>query len=391
MKKSIVFISILLVITIGILVSYAYFNKDIIISFLKEEGEENETYENVVKEPEKEPTLEEKLNMKAEEYLEQMTLDEKIGQLFLVRFPNSDASKIVTEKYIGGYLFFEKDFKGKTKEQVINMVNEVQNVSKVPLITAVDEEGGSVVRISSNSNLADEKFKSPSVLYNQGGFELIRQDTIKKSGVLKELGINLNLAPVVDVSNPSDYMYGRTLKQGVDLTKEYAKTVIEASKDTGVSYSLKHFPGYGHNSDTHKAGSNDERSYEEIINEAVPPFEEGIKAGAEAVLISHNVIECMDSQNPASISEKVHSLLRDDLNFKGVIITDDLSMNAVSHIENIYIKAVQAGNNLIITSDYEKAISQVKAAVENGELAESVIDDLVEKTIAWKYYKELMV
>ena len=391
MKKSIVFISILLVITIGILVSYAYFNKDIIISFLKEEGEENETYENVVKEPEKEPTLEEKLNMKAEEYLEQMTLDEKIGQLFLVRFPNSDASKIVTEKYIGGYLFFEKDFKGKTKEQVINMVNEVQNVSKVPLITAVDEEGGSVVRISSNSNLADEKFKSPSALYNQGGFDLIRQDTIKKSGVLKELGINLNLAPVVDVSNPSDYMYGRTLKQGVDLTKEYAKTVIEASKDTGVSYSLKHFPGYGHNSDTHKAGSNDERSYEEIINEAVPPFEEGIKAGAEAVLISHNVIECMDSQNPASISEKVHSLLRDDLNFKGVIITDDLSMNAVSHIENIYIKAVQAGNNLIITSDYEKAISQVKAAVENGELAESVIDDLVEKTIAWKYYKELMV
>ena len=109
------------------------------------------------------------------------------------------------------------------------------------------------------------------------------------------------------------------------------------------------------------------------------------------MLISHNVIECMDSQNPASISEKVHSLLRDDLNFKGVIITDDLSMNAVSHIENIYIKAVQAGNNLIITSDYEKAISQVKTAVENGELAESVIDDLVEKTIAWKYYKELMV
>ena len=389
MKKWIVFISILLVIALAVLGGYAYFNKDELLGYLGLEESKGE--QNLVKEEVKEPTLEEKLNAKAEEYIKQMTLDEKIGQLFLVRFPTSNAVNIVSENYLGGYLFFEKDFKGKTKEQVINMVNEVQNVSKVPLITAVDEEGGSVVRISSNPNLADEKFKSPSALYNQGGFDLIRQDTIKKSGVLKELGINLNLAPVVDVSNPSDYMYGRTLKQGVDLTKEYAKIVIEASKDTGVSYSLKHFPGYGHNSDTHKAGSNDERSYEEIINEAVPPFEEGIKAGAEAVLISHNVIECLDSQNPASISEKVHSLLRDDLNFKGVIITDDLSMNAVSHIENIDIKAVQAGNNLIITSDYEKAISQVKAAVENGELAESQIDDLVEKTIAWKYYKELMI
>lgn len=340
---------------------------------------------------EKEPTAEEVAYKKAEAYLNQMTLDEKIGQLFLVRFPTENASKIVSENYFGGYLLFGRDFKDKTKEQVIAMIDEVQKNSKTPLITAVDEEGGTVVRISSNKNLANEKFKSPSQLYNEGGFELIRQDTIDKSNLLKELGINLNLAPVVDISDPSDYMYERTLKQGVDLTKEFAKTVIEASKDTGVSYALKHFPGYGHNDDTHKSESSDTRTYDEIINQAVPPFEEGIKAGTEAILISHNKIECMDGDNPASISKTVHDFLRDTLHYNGIIITDDLSMGAVANVEDVYIKAVNSGNNLIITSDYQTAIKQVKDAIEDGKITEEQLDELVVKTLAWKYYKNLMV
>ena len=200
----------------------------------------------------------------------------------------------------------------------------------------------------------------------------------------------MNLAPVVDVSDSSDYMYERTLKQNVELTEEFAKTVIEASKDSGVSYTLKHFPGYGHNSDTHKNSSNDTRTYDEIINKAVPPFKAGIEAGAEAILISHNIIECMDNENPASISKAVHELLRNDLNFKGIIITDDIAMSAVSNIENVYVKAVSSGNNLIITSDCQTAIKQIKDAIENGALTEEQIDDLVEKTITWKYYKGLI-
>ena len=365
------------------------FNGDTLFKQVEENNElisgENQNIEEI-----KELTLEEKLNKKAEEYLNQMTLDEKIGQLFLVRFPTNGAKTIVSENYIGGYVLFGKDFKEKTKDQVIDMINEVQSVSKIPLLIAVDEEGGSVVRISNNKSLANEKFKSPSVLYNEGGFDLIRKDTINKSALLKELGINLNLAPVVDISDPSDYMYERTLKQNVELTKEFAKTVIEASKDSGVSYTLKHFPGYGHNNDTHKTGSNDTRTYDEIMDEAIPPFRTGIEAGAEAILISHNIIECLDNENPASISKAVHSLLRNDLNFKGIIITDDIAMSAVSNIENVYVKAVNSGNNLIITSDCQTAIKQIKDAIENGILTEEQIDDLVIKTIAWKYYKGLM-
>ena len=379
MKKIFLIIMLLVIAFTGIW-AYSYINKEKLSGNVElEKAEEQNAVE--------EPTLEEKLHAKAEDTLNKMTLDEKIGQLFLVRFPTSNAKALVKQNYFGGYLFFEKDFKGKTKKQVIDMISEVQNASKIPLITAVDEEGGSVVRVSSNKNLAKEKFKSPSELYKKGGFDLIRQDTINKSALLKELGINLNLAPVIDVSNPSDYMYERTLKQGVKLTQEFAKTVIEASKNTGVSYALKHFPGYGHNSDTHKSSSNDTRTYEEIINEAVPPFEEGIKAGAEAILISHNIIECMDKKNPASISKAVHELLRDDLNFKGIIITDDVSMGATSQIKDVYIKAVNSGNNLIITSDYKSAIQQIKNAVSNKVLTEKQIDDLVIKTLEWKYQK----
>ncbi len=179
----------------------------------------------------------------AYEKLRTLTLEEKIGQIFLVRYNEENAIENIHNYNFGGYIFFEKDFKDKTKEQVIAMISNVQNVSKVPLITAVDEEGGSVVRISSNSNLTQSKFKSPQVLYKEGGFDLIKQDTINKSNLLYELGINLNLAPVVDIAtSTNDYMYKRTLGENKELTSNYAKEVISASKETKVSYCLKHFP-----------------------------------------------------------------------------------------------------------------------------------------------------
>lgn len=323
--------------------------------------------------------------------LNEMKLDEKIAQLLLVRYPDSNGEKLLKEYRFGGYVFYEKDFSGKTKEEVINMMNNLQELSKVPIITAVDEEGGEVVRISSNTNLRDSKFLSPSELYALGGFDKISDDTKEKSKLLKKLGINVNLAPVVDVStNNSDYIYDRTLKEDTKLVSEYAKTVIEASKGTGVSYTLKHFPGYSNNSDTHLGTSVDDRSLEDIISYDLPPFEEGIKAGTESVLIGHNIVSSIDVANPASLSPNVHSLLRNDLKFTGVIITDDLEMNAISGIVDRAVFAVKAGNNLIITSDYEQSFNSIKKAVEEGELTEEQIDELVLRVLAWKYNKGLM-
>lgn len=328
---------------------------------------------------------------KANQKLETMNIDEKIGQLFLVQFPNDNAKEILKQYKFGGYIFFAKDFKGKTKQQVIDRMKELQKIADIPILTAVDEEGGIVVRVSSNLNLAKSKFKSPMELYEIGGFKEIRKDTIEKSKLLSELGINLNLAPVVDVStNSNDYMYQRTLGKGTDLTATYAKTVISSSKGYNVSYTLKHFPGYGNNVDTHTETALDKRSYQDIIENDLPPFSAGIDAGAEAVLVSHNIVTSIDKNNPASLSKKVHNILRNDLRFTGIIMTDNLDMGAVSGDSNATVKAIQAGNDLIITTDYKSSISSVKQAIKNGNISEETINQAVSHILAWKYYKGMM-
>lgn len=320
-----------------------------------------------------------------------MSLDEKIGQILLVRYPDSNAVSDLKKYNFGGYVFFEKDFKNKTKDEVIKMMNELQEVSDIPILTAVDEEGGKVVRVSSNPNLADSAFLSPSELYNEGGLSLIKDDTVRKSELLKSLGINLNLAPVVDVStNPDDYMYGRSLGKDTSTTSMYANTVISASKGTGVSYTLKHFPGYGNNSDTHTGSSIDSRTLDDIIQNDLPPFESGISAGAEAILVSHNVVSSIDSNNPASLSSSVHNLLRNRLGFTGIVITDDLAMGAISSVDNAIIRSILAGNDLIITTDYVNDINKIKTAINDGIISEDMIDKLAFRVIAWKYYKELI-
>lgn len=327
----------------------------------------------------------------ASKKLETLSLDAKIGQLLLVRYDETKAQEIISKYKASGFVFYEKDFKDKTAEEVKSMISNLQNNANIPLLTAVDEEGGKIVRISSNSNLVSTPFKSSSDLYSEGGFSLIKQDTITKSAVLKNLGLNLNLAPVVDVSTDATaYMYERTLKLGTELTAEYAKTVIEASKGTGVSYTLKHFPGYGNNTDTHIAQAIDTRSYDDIFANDLPPFQAGIEAGAEAVLVSHNIVSNIDANNPASLSTSVHNLLRNQLKFTGVIITDDLDMGATSTLTNKTINALLAGNDLIITTDYEESFNELKNAVNTGTVSEASIDNAALHVLAWKYYKGLM-
>lgn len=325
--------------------------------------------------------------------LENMSLDEKIGQLFLVQIPAKDQLAVIKNYHIGGYILSKDSFDNKSKSQVIHMIREFQNASNIPLLMAVDEEGGSVIRVSDNPNLVAHPFKSSQDLYTSGGLDAIKEDTINKSKILSELGINLNLAPVVDVStNSSDYMYKRTIGENTDITSKYAKTVIESSKLGSVSYTLKHFPGYGNNADTHAGPATDNRSYDDILKNDIPPFTSGIDAGAEAVLISHNIVTNIDSQDPASLSASVHNLLRNKLNFTGVVVTDDLAMKALSSIglDNAVIKAIQSGNDLIIVSDYKTAIQSVKDALNNSTLSENTIDKLAARILAWKYYKGML-
>lgn len=327
----------------------------------------------------------------ASDKLKTMTLDEKIGQILLVKYPENNVEEAINTYKVGGFVFFEKDFQDKTTNEVQKMIDNIQEKTKIPLLTAVDEEGGSVVRVSNNPKLRVEKFHSPRQLYLEGGFELIKEDVKEKTSLLEELGLNVNLAPVVDVStNSSDYIYDRTLGENTELTSTYAKTVIAANKGSAVSYVLKHFPGYGNNEDTHEGKVIDTRSFEDIEKNHLPPFETGIKSNAEAILVSHNTVQSIDENNPASLSASVHNLLRSNLGFTGIIITDDLSMKATSSIKNATIKALLAGNDIVMTADYKQGFNDIKDAVEDGTISENLIDNIVHRILSWKYYKGLM-
>ena len=151
---------------------------------------------------------------------------------------------------------------------------------------------------------------------------------------------------------------------------------------------LKHFPGYGNNVDTHTGIALDERPYETFQTSDFLPFTAGIQAGADAVLVSHNIAAAMDETLPASLSPAVHQVLREELGFDGVILTDDLAMDAVAQYAqdgSVAVLAVQAGNDMIVTTDFETQIPQVVAAVEDGVISEERIDQSVARVLAWKY------
>lgn len=327
----------------------------------------------------------------AEQILATMTLDEKIGQVLLAEYRDTGSLAELQQYQFGGYIFFARNFNGKNRPAVQTMIAALQSAAKIPLLLAVDEEGGIVTRVSQNPLLRAQAFASPQAVYRAGGLDLVYADTLQKHEFLASFGLNLNLAPVVDVStNPRDFMFNRTLGLDAQATADYARTVIEASHKSTVSATLKHFPGYGNNADTHLGAATDSRSYEEIMQNDILPFRAGIAAGAEAVLISHNIVSSIDAAAPASLSAPVHRLLREELNFSGVILTDEITMGALSEYEQVAVRALEAGNDLIITRDAIRNFQEIKAAVTSGALDKAVLDRAALKVIAWKCYKGLI-
>lgn len=315
--------------------------------------------------------------------LDSMTLEEKVGQLFFVRCPTENTVEDISTYHLGGYLLFGRDYKDGdswlTWDQFIQKIESYQDAAAIPLFIGSDEEGGTVTRASRNPNLFSETFKSPQKLNYIGGIEEILRDTDTRSRELRALGINVNFAPVCDVStDPKDFIYDRTLGQDANMTADYVRLVVPAMTEGGTLPVLKHFPGYGSNADTHTGIAVDLRPMETFENSDLLPFQAGIDAGAPFVLVSHNIVTCMDADLPASLSPAVHRVLREACGFEGIAITDDLAMDAVqAYAKNgaVAVMALQAGNDMIITTDYRTQIPAVIAAVQDGTLDESVIDD----------------
>ena len=324
----------------------------------------------------------------ASKIMKDMTLEEKIGQLFLVRYDKNLASSWVSDYYPGGFVMFAKDFANQTKDSIKEEIDNLQSISKIPLVIAVDEEGGYVTRVSRYSNFRDSKFLSPREYYDTGGEELLEKTEKEKATLLLSTGINLNLAPVADVSvNSNDFINNRTFNRDARDTAVLIGKMVNYANEVGISSSLKHFPGYGNNVDTHTGVAIDERSYENFLENDYLPFKEGIKNRVPTVLVSHNIINCIDSRYPATLSKKVIAELREKLNFSGVVITDDLSMDAVNgYVEDgsAAVLAVNSGDDLIITSDFVKMYREVYQAVTDKKIDIKTIDQAVKRNIAWK-------
>lgn len=324
----------------------------------------------------------------AQELLENMTLEEKVAQVFLFRCPSENALAAVQTYQPGGFMLFAKDFDGKTAEQIRTELESYQQASKIPMFLAVDEEGGTVVRVSRNANLAPKPFQSPQQVFQSGGMQAIVDDTVQKTQLLQSLGLNVNLAPVADVStNPADFMYARTFGQGAAETADYVKNSVATYNQQRMACALKHFPGYGNNEDTHTGIAVDHRPYETFMESDFLPFAAGIEEGAPMVLVSHNIVNCMDSEHPASLSPEVHRVLREDLGFTGLILTDDLSMEAIPAYtggENPCAAAINAGNDLLLSSDLQADYNALLAAVQDGTVTEERLDESVLRILAMK-------
>ena len=325
---------------------------------------------------------------RAQQILSEMSLEEKVGQIFIVRCPQEKAAEQVKNYHLGGYILFAEDFAHKDQETVAAATAEYQAASRIPLLIGVDEEGGTVNRISRYQAFRSTPFASPQELYREGGWKRIESDAAEKASLLRSLGINLNLAPVCDIStNPNDYIYKRTFGKDAAQTAEYVSIVVSAMKQNGMGCVLKHFPGYGGNVDTHTGLSHDNRSIETFRSNDFLPFQSGMEAGAGAVLVSHNIVSCMDESSPASLSPEVHRLLREELHFDGVIMTDDLYMDAIQDFtgkREAAVRAVQAGNDLLCCTDFEIQIPAVLDAVKRGDIAPELLDRAVQRVLIWK-------
>lgn len=322
-----------------------------------------------------------------EALVKSMTLEEKTGQILLCRYPESGAAAAMEAYSLGGYTLYARDFETETPETMLEKVNRVKAAAKIPPFIATDEEGGTVVRMSKFPQFRLTPFSSQIALAREGE-DAVKSENEEKAQLLASVGINFNLAPVADITDDHlDYIYERTFGVDAETTGKYVALVVETMNENNMGSCLKHFPGYGPNVDTHTGIAEDSRSADSFEKTDLVPFKYGIEAGVPAVMVNHNIVKAYDSELPASLSPAVHELLREKLGFEGVIVTDDLGMDAITLYtdgESPYVLAVNAGNDLLCTSDIETAYNDILNAVQNGKIDEARLDESVERILSMK-------
>lgn len=324
---------------------------------------------------------------KVDQTIEKMTVEEKVGQLFMARVPEQNQIADIQNFHLGGYLLFDRDMEGKGQAEVKQVIADYQANSKTPMFIGSDEEGGTVSRLSRNQ-IVSPAFESPQALYKKNGWDGITQEIDRKARVFGELGIQLGMFPDADVStDPESFIYDRTIGMDAAGTSHYVKLSVEEMKKQKLGSTIKHFPGYGNNRDSHVEIVTDDRPLDELRKNDFLPFKAGIKAGVDSIMVSHNIVKAIDANRPASISKPVHELIRNELGFTGVIMTDDMDMAGLANFisqEEAGLQALQAGNDMILSSSYRTQIPYILDAIKKGEYSEEQLNHSVERLLTWK-------
>lgn len=334
-----------------------------------------------------EETLEEKVNNK----LKSMTIDEKVAQMIVLawREPNTydELYRTFRDKKVGGFILFKENM--STYEKTKTLITNLQGYNDIPLIIGMDQEGGLVQRLK---YLKDVKVTDIPYMYYLGktNDEALAYNVGRvMAEELRTIGVNVVFSPDIDIySNPNNTVIGkRSFGSDYLLINKMAGSLAKGLEGTGVIPTYKHFPGHGDTEvDSHKDLPIINKTYDELKNQELQTFQYAIKNNAKLIMVGHIALpKVTDDNTPASLSkELITNVLKNDLGYEGLVITDALNMRALtdnySHKE-IVIKAIDAGVDiLLMPEDVENTIKYVK---EN--ISEERLDESVKKILAFKY------
>lgn len=404
---------VVLLIFLAGLIAGGFFGIKKILSVLneKKEKEEQEQMEDIAQDEEEQPMVEapeefaepeetDYLSETVENCIAVMSLEDKVAGLFIIT-PEAltDTDTVVKagetteqklkERPVGGLIYFSQNI--KSADQLTEMLANTKNWCTYPLFLGVDEEGGTVSRVA-DSGLADNVGNMADI--GSGGDAAVARVAGEAiGGYLAEYGFNLDFAPVADVITEGNTTIGkRSFGTDTNTVASMVSEAVEGLQSKNVSACLKHFPGLGDTGkDTHDGMAGTEKTLEDFMQVDFPVYQAGIAAGADFVMVSHLSAEQVTGDNtPASLSEKmVTELLRGQLGFQGIVITDAMNMTAITDYftpDQAAVMALQAGVDMILMpEDYETAYNGVLDAVKNNTLSVERIDESLRRIYRVKY------
>lgn len=333
------------------------------------------------------------IEQKVDKLLKKMSLDEKIGQMLVIYYSSANYDNLLNNTIVnigpGGFILFKENI--KNYDQLTNFISSMQKNSEIPMLISIDQEGGIVQRLGS----INENISIIPAMANLGAMqdETLAYEVGKVIGnELNVFGINMNYAPVIDIdSNPNNTVIGnRAFGDNAELVSKMGIATANGLKDSNVIPIYKHFPGHGDTAeDSHYTLPVLNKTKEELYQLELKPFIDAINNGAEVIMIGHIAVPQLTGDNtPASLSKIViNDLLKDELGFKGVVITDALNMGALEYDnDEIIIKAINAGVDMLLMPGPSKTtLSIIKSAIANKKITEQQINNSVRKILLLKY------